>query len=310
MKWAAVVRSAQEARAVGALGARVVEVDPRHVASIPDIVAATPGLMILAAAENEAAAERLERAGACVVAPLGACTSGRVVRLTPEEAQEDATWARLTEIAPRGVMPDACDARLTARWSAPALANLAARARAAELAFGFCGGLEAPEAPRLAALRPNWIIFDEALREGETLSNAKIAQIGALVDAAMPPERRLVRRQDRIVIRDFVLEVAIGVYAREYGRTQSVRFAVDVDMTPLTRVDYGFADVFSYEVIVDRMRALAGSRHFDLSEQLAEEVAAIALGHSRAVRARVLVEKLEVIDGAIGVEIVREKAKV
>ena len=63
--------------------------------------------------------------------------------------------------------------------------------------------------------------------------------------------------------------------------------------------------VVSYDVILDAVRIVVGRGHIDFIETVAEEVAAIVLKHPRVREVRVRVEKLDVVAGAVGVEILR-----
>jgi dihydroneopterin aldolase len=209
--------------------------------------------------------------------------------------------------AARGATPDTGGEPLFARWSAQALAQFAAQARTHGLELGFAGKLEAADAPRLMALAPDWIIFGAALRGADgALSSQKLKDIDALTRPRAGPTA-IVASLDRVFVRDLTLDVAVGAYAHEHGRTQKMRFTVEVDLSPLERAVAGFSDVFSYDVIVDRLRAMAASGHHELVETLAEETARAALAHPRALRASVRAEKLDVVEGSVGVEIVREK---
>jgi dihydroneopterin aldolase len=51
---------------------------------------------------------------------------------------------------------------------------------------------------------------------------------------------------------------------------------------------------------------VTGRGHVNFIETIAEDVAEIVLRHPRVRRVRVRVEKLDVIEGAVGVEITRE----
>jgi (5-formylfuran-3-yl)methyl phosphate synthase len=66
--------------------------------------------------------------------------------------------------------------------------------------------------------------------------------------------------------------------------------------------------IFSYDVILDAIRLVVGRGHVDFIETLAEDVATIVLGHARVRSVRVNVQKLDVIEGSVGVEIRRERA--
>ena len=55
------------------------------------------------------------------------------------------------------------------------------------------------------------------------------------------------------------------------------------------------------------IRVLAGRKHVTFVETLAEEVAAALLAQPVVVATTILVEKLDVIDGEVGIEIYRRR---
>jgi dihydroneopterin aldolase len=115
---------------------------------------------------------------------------------------------------------------------------------------------------------------------------------------------------DRVFMHDLVLDVEIGVYTNEKGITQRVRFSVDVDLTPATlalKDDIGRA--FDYDTIIKGIKDIIARGHINLVETLAEEVARHCLAHPRAASVTVRIEKLDKEPGAVGVEIVRSKAR-
>ncbi|RUU72932.1 hypothetical protein EOD00_40425, partial [Mesorhizobium sp. M7A.T.Ca.TU.009.01.3.1] len=65
--------------------------------------------------------------------------------------------------------------------------------------------------------------------------------------------------------------------------------------------------VFSYDIIMDGIRTIVARGHIQLSEALAEQVAAHVLENQRVVRVTVRVEKLELGPGGVGVEIERKR---
>jgi dihydroneopterin aldolase len=110
-----------------------------------------------------------------------------------------------------------------------------------------------------------------------------------------------------VFVRDMVLHTAIGVYAHEHGSKQRVRVNVDLAVTE-TGVGLDQLDqVVSYELVVKRVRAIAGAGHIKLVETLAERIAAACLEDGRVLRALVRVEKLDVFEdtGSVGVAIER-----
>jgi dihydroneopterin aldolase len=113
---------------------------------------------------------------------------------------------------------------------------------------------------------------------------------------------------DKIFVRELVLPVAIGVYDEEQGVTQKVSFSVEADIAPEVKATADdIAQVPSYDDIVKGIRAIVEAGHINLSETLAERVAAMCLREPRIVRVKVRIEKLERGPAAVGVEIVRQR---
>ena len=206
------------------------------------------------------------------------------------------------------------------------------RARLHGLAVGLSGSLEAPDIPRLLPFAPDFLGFRGALcdRSDRTapLSAEAVSQIRDLIPEELQPgaastvDYRLLAARgyspgavdpalgtDRIFVRDFVLPVEIGAYSFEHGHTQKVRFDVTADVLRVTDHPEDMRHVFSYDIIMDGIRTIIAKGHVQLSETLAEDVAALVLEHPRVMRVAVRVEKLELGPGGVGVEIERRKAK-
>jgi dihydroneopterin aldolase len=203
------------------------------------------------------------------------------------------------------------------------------------LMAGLAGSLEAPDVPRLLLLEPDYLGFRGALCVGRDraacIDPGSIAVIRELIPldvrsaaSAEPGATRVDYRllaargysaepdegeaqTDHIFVRDFVLPVRIGAYAREHEKPQNVRFNVDAKVRRSGHDVEDMRDVFSYDVITDGIRIIIAREHIAFLETLAERVAASVLGHPRVVSVTVRAEKLEVGPGAVGVEIVRER---
>src|SRR6476469_6888881 len=200
---------------------------------------------------------------------------------------------------------------------------------------GLAGSLEAPDVPRLLLLAPDYLGFCGALCVGRDRS-ARIdpASVGVIRElipfdphsaasrdatVAKVDYRLLAARgysvdpvgadaaTDRIFVRDFVVPARIGAYAREHGKSQNVRFNVDVKVRRSGHSVEDMRDVFSYDVITDGIRIIVAQEHIAFLETLAERVADLVLRHPRVVSVTMRVEKLDVGPGGVGVEIVRER---
>lgn len=115
---------------------------------------------------------------------------------------------------------------------------------------------------------------------------------------------------DRISLRDHIVEVEIGAFQAERGTTQRVCFNVVVEVQPTKG---GVADdvdkILSYDKVTEAISIALGEERLNLLETLADRIAERILWEPQAMRAFVRIEKLDRGPGALGVEIVRSKAK-
>jgi len=111
-------------------------------------------------------------------------------------------------------------------------------------------------------------------------------------------------------VRDLVLPVSIGIYEQE--RLAPQRVCINVELK--VREDDGpigddIANVLSYEDIVNGIKAIVVDGHINLVETLADRIADLCLADPRVARARIGVDKLDIVPEAasVGVEIERAR---
>lgn len=120
----------------------------------------------------------------------------------------------------------------------------------------------------------------------------------------------------RVLIRDLVLGVSIGVWKREKNVEQRVRINVELVAArsgPLLGPEprTGRRDrILRYDTVVAGIRRIIGEGHFDLCETLAERIANLCLENRKVRSARVRVEKLDVYPDAasVGAELERHRS--
>lgn len=252
--------------------------------------------------------------------------------LFADRAPDFGLLPKLAALGFKGAMLDTGDkrgGRLLNHMDVARLEAFCARCRELGLLCGLAGSLEAPDIPRLLLVAPDVLGFRGALcraheRRG-AIDPASVTLIRDLIPrasvaAAVSPkiDWRLLargfvggqeheREVDDVFVRDFEIAAHIGAYDYERGAPQRVVFNVDAAVRRATHVD-DMCAIFSYDVIMDAIRLVIGRGHADFVETLAEGVAEIILRHPRVRHVRVRVEKLDVIAGAVGVEIRRERA--
>ena len=250
-----------------------------------------------------------------------------------DEKPDFALLARLEKLGFKGAMLDTRDktrGRLIAHLEIVHLSEFCTQCRELKMMSGLAGSLEAPDVPRLLLVRPDVLGFRGALchardRQG-AIDPTAVVLIRDLIPREIPDpdlspkiDWRLLARGliggrdqegelDRVFVNDFVVSAAIGAYDFERSIRQRVVFNVEA----LVRRAGAHADdmrsIFSYDVILDAIRLIVGRGHVDFVETLAEEVAGVLLQHARVRSVRVNIRKLDVIEGAVGVEIRRERA--
>ena len=279
-------------------------------------------------AETRRVAE-LAQAGAAYVevqAPRGATTddlrrrgaaagAARVVGVVDAGAPvEGGQIARLAEAGFHVAMLDlarTARGRLLGRRTIAEVETFVRACKAAGLQCWLAGGLESPDAPRLLPLEPDVLVFGAALRNPRDggLDAQRLRTIRALAPRREArPAAGALRAFDRVFVHDFVVEASVGAYADERAKPQRLRFNVDVDVRRPAAAGDDMRDVFSYDVIVDAIRLRLGRGHVAMVETLAEDLAAVVMANELALRVTVRVEKLDVIAGAVGVEVARTRS--
>ncbi len=125
---------------------------------------------------------------------------------------------------------------------------------------------------------------------------------------------RIVRGADAIAgtrhvfVRDLEINTFVGVHAHEKDAPQRVIVSIDLTVLEEGKVEDDHIDeVVCYEKLINKVKAIAASGHYNLIELMAEHFAEAALGDPRVLGARVRIEKPEAFSDAhsVGVEIER-----
>ena len=189
------------------------------------------------------------------------------------------------------------------------------------LRCGLAGGLEAPDVARLLLLQPDLLGFDRAVRRDQRadqgLDAKAVETMRALIphdhggrgaDGSPPTGSAHADQTDHIFVHDFVALLSIGAYQAERGVRQRVRFSVDADVRRPVEPPTDMRGVFSYDIIIETIRMLASRAHVTFVETLAEELATRLLAYPQLSVVGVKVEKLDVIEGAVGIAIRRDRS--
>ena len=209
------------------------------------------------------------------------------------------------------------------------LSDFVARCRISRLFAALAGSLEPPDIPRLQLVEPDVLGFRGALRRAHDRRAAIDPQAVSLVRDLIPHARQAGNLPpganrtafargpsvgsegdlavETVYVRDFPVSADIGAYDSERGALQRVVFDVEAGVQHPGKHADDLRTIFSYDVILDAIRLAVGRGHVNLIETLAEDVAQMVLREPRVLNVRVSVRKPDVIAGAVGIEIRRER---
>ena len=100
----------------------------------------------------------------------------------------------------------------------------------------------------------------------------------------------------------------IGVFESEYGQKQRLKFNVILTLDYSSRKSSdNLKDVLSYEVILEAIKKNLSGNRLNLLETLADNISDYCLAYHQVKIIDIQIEKLDRIDGRLGIRLVRKK---
>jgi dihydroneopterin aldolase len=109
----------------------------------------------------------------------------------------------------------------------------------------------------------------------------------------------------KVIIKNLVLNIFIGIHNFEKKKKQKVRFNIEVITNPFVKPNNkDLTTILNYEEIINKIKILVKKRHHELLEDLAENIFAIIFQNKLVKKAKIKIEKLEIIKNSesVGVE--------
>jgi len=109
----------------------------------------------------------------------------------------------------------------------------------------------------------------------------------------------------KIIIKNLVLNIFIGIHNFEKKKKQKVRFNIEIITNPFVKPNNkDLTTILNYEEIINKIKILVKKRHHELLEDLAENIFAIIFQNKLVKKAKIKIEKLEIIKNSesVGVE--------
>ena len=109
----------------------------------------------------------------------------------------------------------------------------------------------------------------------------------------------------KVIIKNLVLNIFIGIHNFEKKKKQRVRFNIEVITDPNVKPrNKDLSTILNYEEIVNKIKLLVKKQHHELIEDLAENIFEIIFQNRLVKKTNVKIEKLDIIKNSesVGVE--------
>ena len=114
----------------------------------------------------------------------------------------------------------------------------------------------------------------------------------------------------KVVIKNLILNIFIGIHDFEKKKKQKVRFNIEVETNPNTKPsNKDFSTIVDYETLVNKIKTLVKKQHHELLEELAENIFRIIFQNKLVKKVNIKLEKLRIIkeSESVGVDITKNR---
>ena len=115
----------------------------------------------------------------------------------------------------------------------------------------------------------------------------------------------------KVIIKNLVLNIFIGIHSFEKKKKQRVRFNIEVITNPFVKPNNkDLKTILNYEEIINKIKDLVRKEHHELIEDLAENIFTIIFQNRLAQKVKIKIEKLEIIKNSESVGVEFSKSRV
>ena len=114
----------------------------------------------------------------------------------------------------------------------------------------------------------------------------------------------------KVIIKNLILNMFIGIHNFEKKKKQRVRFNIEVVTNPYIKPsNKDVSTILNYEDLINKIKLLVKKQHHDLIEDLAENIFKIIFQNKLVKKTNIKIEKLDIIKNSesVGVEFSKSK---
>jgi len=124
-------------------------------------------------------------------------------------------------------------------------------------------------------------------------------------------EKRHFNYKRKILVRDLILRISVGIHDFEKKKKQRVKFNLDINTDPsLVPDDNNLNSIINYEDVIKNIKKITNKKHYPLLETLAEKIFLKLFENMRVKKVKLRIEKLDVFKNTSSVGIEIEKSKI
>ena len=124
-------------------------------------------------------------------------------------------------------------------------------------------------------------------------------------------EKKHFNYKRKILVRDLVLKISIGIHDFEKKKKQRVKFNLDINTDPsLVPEDNNLNTIINYEDVIKNIKKITNKKHYLLLETLAEKIFLKLFENIRVKKVKLRIEKLDIFKNTSSVGIEIEKSKI
>jgi len=115
----------------------------------------------------------------------------------------------------------------------------------------------------------------------------------------------------KVIIKNLVLSIFIGIHNFEKKKKQRVRFNIEVVTNPNIKPNNkDLTTILNYEDLINKIKLLVKKQHHELIEDLAENIFEIIFQNRLVKKINIKIEKLDIIKNSESVGIEFSKSKI
>ena len=124
-------------------------------------------------------------------------------------------------------------------------------------------------------------------------------------------EKKHFNYKRKILVRDLVLKISVGIHDFEKKKKQRVKFNLDINTDPgLVPDDNNLNSIINYEDVIKNIKKITNKKHYLLLETLAEKIFLKLFENMRIKKVKLRIEKLDILKNTSSVGIELEKSKI